>query len=108
MIATISARKEMQVSRMRSAMERVERLLSAYARKHGGRFVVFGSVARDTVRHDSDLDLLIDFPPEIERRARSYAESVCAEHGIRPDLVLLPDASPRLMERIRRDGRPVS
>lgn len=108
MVATVSARKEIQVDRIRAALERVERLLATYAHEHGGRFVVFGSVARNEIRHDSDFDLLIDFPPHLERQARSYAESICVEHGISADLHLLPDASSALLERIRRDGRVVA
>lgn len=108
MIATIAKRKERRLCTMRSAVEHVEQLLATYARGHDGRFVVFGSVARGDIHHDSDFDLPIDFPPEREREARGYAEAICMEHGVRPDLHLRPDVSARLLEHIERDGRLIS
>ncbi len=105
MIVTLSARKDMEVRRRRAAAERVELLLADHARARGGRYVVFGSVARHETRYDSDFDVLVDFPPALEREARDYAEAICIENGLHPDVHLKPDASPALLERVARDGR---
>lgn len=105
MIVTLSARKDMEVRRRRAAAERVEQLLADHARAYGGRYIVFGSVARQETRYDSDFDVLVDFPLAIEREARDYAEAVCVENGLHPDVHLKPEVSPALLERIVRDGR---
>lgn len=105
MIVTIAERKQMQVDGIRKAIAAVEPVLADYARRHGGRFVVFGSAASDDVRHDSDYDLMVDFALPIERRARDFAERLCIDAGLRADVHLKPDLPPALMERIDRDGR---
>lgn len=107
MIVTIAERKARQVDRIRAAMRRVETALVDYARQRGGHFLVFGSAGRGDVRHDSDFDVLVEFPAAIEREARDFAERICIEHGIRPDVHLASDASPALLTRVRRDGRPL-
>lgn len=39
-------------------------VLRAFCRKHGIRSLrLFGSAARDELRHDSDIDLLVEFEP---------------------------------------------
>lgn len=105
MIVKVAERKQRQVDRIRSAVAAVEPALAAYARRHGGRFVVFGSAARGDLRHDSDYDLMVDFALPIERQARDYAEMLCIDAGLHPDVHLKPDLSAALLERIARDGR---
>lgn len=105
MIVTISDRKKRRIDLMLAAMRRVESDLAAHASARGGNFVVFGSAGRGDIRHDSDFDILVDFPAPIERAARDFAEEVCIAHRIRPDVHLASEASPALLERARRDGR---
>lgn len=105
MIVTIPQRKQMQVDRIRTAIAEVEPALAAYARRHGGRFVVFGSAGRGEIRHDSDYDLMIDFAAPAERAARDFAERLCIEAGLHPDVHLKPDLSPSVLDRIARDGK---
>lgn len=85
---------------MRSEIERVKSALASYAARHEGSFTVFGSAARGELRHDSDLDILVDFPADMEREARDFAERACIEYGIKPDLHLASDASRELLDRI--------
>ena len=89
---------------MRSEIERVKMDLASYAAEHSGRFVLFGSAARGETRHDSDLDILVDFPAEAERDAGDHAERLCIEHGIKSDLHLASEALPELLDRVSRDG----
>ncbi len=49
------------------------------ARRHGGRYLLYGSLARGEARRDSDVDLLVDFPAEFEAEAWRQAEDACAE-----------------------------
>jgi predicted nucleotidyltransferase len=105
MVVTIADRKRRKVSQLRAATGDVIALLETYATKRSGRFLVFGSAARDNLRFDSDFDLLIDFPAESERAARDYAEKVAIEHGLKPDIHMVSEASPALMDRVHRDAR---
>lgn len=107
MIVTVSERKKLKEGRMRSEIERVKEALASYAARHGGRFVVFGSVARDEMQYDSDLDLFVDFPAAAERQARDYAESVCVDHGVKPDLHLASEASAALLDRVHQEGAAI-
>jgi predicted nucleotidyltransferase len=81
-------------------------LLSAYADKRG-RFILFGSVARGEVRHDSDLDLLIDFPPDGEAAAFSYVEEACSTLGIPADLRPFRYCSERFLSRIAAEMKVI-
>lgn len=105
MVVTLADRKRRKVGQLRSATSDVMALLGTYAAKRSGRFLVFGSAARGDLRFDSDFDLLIDFPLESERAARDYAEKVSIEHGLKPDIHMASEASPALMDRVRRDAR---
>jgi predicted nucleotidyltransferase len=63
----------------------LQTLLRACPEK-SGRFVLFGSVARRSPRPDSDVDLLIDFPPAAEDAAFTYAEAACSNLRIKADM----------------------
>ena len=60
--------------------------LSDYARAHGGRFLLYGSAARGDLRHDSDIDLLVDFPETAQSAAWAFAEQACWDRGLEPDI----------------------
>ncbi len=62
-------------------------MLAAYAREHGGRFLLFGSAARDTLRRDSDVDILTDFPESATAAAWNFAERACWDRGLDPDVM---------------------
>ncbi len=104
MSVSIGARKERQLAQLLSSVEQVKAELSAHARRHGGRYVLFGSVARGEARFDSDLDILVDFPGGYARRAWFHAERACVDHGIRPDIHLASEVGGALMARVLRDG----
>jgi tRNA nucleotidyltransferase (CCA-adding enzyme) len=53
---------------------RLPTALAAYAASRGGRYLLYGSAARGTMRHDSDVDILADFPPEAIDDAWVFAE----------------------------------
>lgn len=104
MVVTLAERKHRETERLRAAAASVAAELAAYAERHGGRFLAFGSAARAEITFSSDFDLIVDFPAQKERAARDYAEAACRRYDIRPDVHLLPDISPALAERVRRDG----
>lgn len=81
----------------------IERLRT-YAREAGGRFIVFGSSAAGRMRYDSDLDVLIDFEPGRTAEAWTFAEGLCAEHGLEPDFKDVATTSPGFVEKAARSG----
>jgi hypothetical protein len=103
-VVTVAERKARAVEQLRAASREVMADLRAYASKHRGKFLVFGSTARGELGPDSDFDVVVDFPAALERPARDYAEDVCIRRGIRPDIFLISEASEALLVRVRRDA----
>ena len=86
-IVTLSERKAAEAVRRRDAVATLAVALSAYARAHGGRFLLYGSAARGTMKYDSDVDLLLDFPDNALADAWDFAEAACWDRELKPDLL---------------------
>ena len=86
-IVTLSERKAAEAVRRRDAVAALAVALSAYARAHGGRFLLYGSAARGTMKYDSDVDLLLDFPDGALTDAWDFAETACWDRELKPDLL---------------------
>jgi hypothetical protein len=39
------------------------------------------------MRYDSDVDVLVEFPPEQQRAARNFAERACWRRRLTPDVM---------------------
>lgn len=102
---TLTERKREKVARMQAAVDALATDLAAYAREHGGRFILFGSAARGELRHDSDVDVAADFPPEAASEAWDFAEGRAAALGLKPDVHQLTWMGERVRKRIAREGR---
>lgn len=104
---TLPERKAREAARRATAARAVIERLRAYvaATGHRGRFIVFGSVAADAVRFSSDLDVLIDFPTDLERAAWIAVEAACREWDIREDIHSTATTKPDFVELIMT--RPV-
>ncbi|ETX13322.1 hypothetical protein OCH239_10795 [Roseivivax halodurans JCM 10272] len=61
--------------------------LATYAARHGGAFYIFGSAARGELRHDSDVDVLVDFPETVMPEALRYAEDACRSRRLPCDVI---------------------
>lgn len=107
-VTTLAERKESEARRRTAAADAVIGALRDHAGNHGGRYVVFGSCASGTMRFDSDLDLLIDFPPEQAARAWLFAEEACARHAVPPDLHDARTTTAVFRERVLRHGLVLS
>ena len=103
-IATVAERKARRARELEEACRRVETDLAAYAAEHRGRFLLFGSYVKGRLRHDSDLDIMIDFPVGFGA-AWNFAEDVCRRHGVKPDLIDLTQASPGFLARVVPSSR---
>ncbi|WP_040485141.1 nucleotidyltransferase family protein [Lutibaculum baratangense] len=85
-VTTLAERKRNEATRRKLAADAAVRELRRYASEHGGRYVIFGSYAEGTLRFDSDLDVLIDFPAGQTTDAWLFAEDVCARHQVPLDI----------------------
>lgn len=100
-VVTLRERKQRELARRREAVRRVKDRLEAFVAASGnGRFIVFGSAASDTMRHDSDIDLLIDFPPERETEAWRAAEQACRDADIRADILSTATTKEEFVKKI--------
>jgi uncharacterized protein len=83
--------------------------LSELCRRHGvRRLAVFGSVARGDDRPDSDLDILVEFLPEVRYSLFDLGGlwvELCELFGRRVDLKTPKDLSPHFREEIVRSAR---
>jgi hypothetical protein len=87
-IVTLAGRKATETSLRQAAVAAlVPVVLAAYAQAHGGRFLLYGSAARGTMKYDSDVDLLLDFPEDAPGEAWNFAETACWDPGLEPDLM---------------------
>ena len=75
-------------------------MLAAYAREHGGRYLLFGSAARGDMRYDSDVDILVDFPPDALDDAWNFAERACWDRKLEPDITPFAWCRGRFRERV--------
>ena len=102
-IVTLAERKRAEAERRCRAVDELRRTLAAYAAAQGGRFLLFGSAARGALRHDSDVDILVDFPPNGLDAAWTFAERACWDRDLDPDILPFAWCKGRFLERITPD-----
>jgi predicted nucleotidyltransferase len=107
-VTTLAERKSAEAARRKRAADDAVRELRVYAREHGGRFVVFGSYVTDSMRFDSDLDVLVDFPMDRTADAWRFVEDVCARHAIPLDIHDARTTKAAFVERVRPRGLALS
>ncbi|SMH46265.1 nucleotidyltransferase family protein [Mesorhizobium australicum] len=107
-VTTLTERKAAEAARRKRAADDVVRELDEYARKHGGRFVIFGSYATDTMRFDSDLDVLIDFPADRTADAWRFVEDACARLAVPLDVHDARTTKASFVERVHAQGLVLS
>ncbi len=106
-LVTLKERNAIAVKKRADALSRVQVLLADVAREHGGRFLLFGSAARGDVRRDSDIDLISDFPIDVERKAILAAERVCARANVPCDIVEKRTCSDRFWAIVSLDLKAI-
>jgi predicted nucleotidyltransferase len=107
-IVTLKERKAAEVARRRSAVVELRDALAAYAREHGGRYLLFGSAARGEMRYDSDVDILVDFPADALDEAWNFAERACWDRKLEPDILPFAWCKGRFRDRIAPDLQVVA
>ena len=104
-IVTLRERKADEAARRSAAAAALRPVLTAYAREHGGRFLLYGSAARGCMRYDSDVGLLLDFPRDQVREAWNFAEAACWDRGLEADLLPYNGCKPAFLAHIAPDLR---
>jgi predicted nucleotidyltransferase len=99
-IVTVPERKAREAARRRAAAQDVMTEAREFAQTHGGRFYVFGSVGAGRIKYDSDFDVVVDFPSEIEAEAADFVEELCRRRRLPPDVYLKSRASKKFLDRI--------
>lgn len=102
-LVTLTQRKEREAARRKTEASRIMRALAVYARENGGRYLVFGTTARDQMTYRSDFDVLVDFPVEKEFDAFAYVEDLGLEGRLPVDALSLRTMSERFMRRNEPD-----
>jgi len=100
-IVTVSERKEAERARRAAAVVVLRTRLAEYASRHGGRFLLYGSAARGTMRHDSDADVLVDFPPGLRAQAWEFVEDLSRDLRLPIDLNDLQACGPAFLAHIQ-------
>jgi len=108
MTTTLAERKAAEAARRKHAADEAVRELRRYAREHGGRFIVFGSYVTDTMRFDSDVDVLVDFPMDRTADAWRFVEDVCARHAVPLDIHDARTTKAAFVERVCTTGLVLS
>jgi predicted nucleotidyltransferase len=106
-IVTLTERKAREARRRAQAVRAIMERLRAYVQGpgRGGRFIVFGSAAAGTIRHGSDFDVIIDFPPAGEAEAWRTVEDACAEWNLPADILSTATTAERFVKKIM--ARPI-
>lgn len=92
----------MQLAELKARAPRLEALLAEYG---ASILSVFGSVARDQANRDSDVDLLVDFPPGtslFDHAALKLALEDLLEQKV--DLIQRRNLKPSLRQRVEAEA----
>lgn len=102
---TLSER-ETEAKRLFAAhVAQLEMQLASYGNQHDGAFHLFGSAANGSIHDASDVDILVEFPREKVFAACEFAEKVCFELSLQPDIRPMIWASNALRDRALATGR---
>jgi predicted nucleotidyltransferase len=100
-IVTVAERKSRETARRRAPADLVMSEMRALGAERGGSFLIFGSAAEDRMKFDSDLDVVVDFPADLESEALEFVEDACRRQDLPADIHLKSRSSERFLERIR-------
>jgi predicted nucleotidyltransferase len=99
-IVTVAERKARRVASLRAAVARLRAALEGHAVATGAIYTLYGSAARDDLRHDSDVDILVEAPDASRHEALSRVEESCARLGLVGDIAEAGWFGPRFHARI--------
>ncbi|BAL82362.1 hypothetical protein SELR_06540 [Selenomonas ruminantium subsp. lactilytica TAM6421] len=91
---------------MNTYIERIRQMVQSMLADEDAKIYLFGSWARGTARHGSDVDVAVEFSGMPNERKISDLREQLEESTIpyRVDIVDMSKAAESLREEIRRDG----
>lgn len=101
---TLAERHRRKMEHMRASLEEIDGLLARYARRHGGRFIRYGSTAKGRAMAHSDVDIIADFADDASLGAASYAEELLIDRKLKPDVRPSAFVSDRFIALVAEDG----
>lgn len=104
-IRTLGERKAATVAAKTAAIGELHRMLAVAAPALGGRFILYGSAARGEIRHDSDVDILLDFPEERLAAAYDVVETACRRLDLPADLRPISLVSERFLSHVLAEAK---
>lgn len=105
-VRTLAERRANEVAARVAAVGELRKLLAERARDLGGRFLIYGSAARGELRHDSDVDLLLDFEGEARTsEAWGFAEDECSRLGLVCDIRPLAMCDQRFLAHVMSEAK---
>ena len=107
-IITLKERDAAALAAKTAAIDSLKSELADIARMFGGRFLLFGSAARDELRPDSDVDLLLDFPDETTTTAaRTAAEAACGRRRLEHDILPVSVCDRVFLQHVMKHAKPI-
>ncbi len=103
-VMTLTDRKRARAEEIRAGFDRLRRALADYGRAHGGSFWVYGSAATGDIHFESDIDIVVDFPPAAVSLALDFVERTCAALRLRADVQPKSWCTAAFLERIAADS----
>lgn len=107
-VRTLDQRRRDRVVALQHGVDQLVPRLASYAKRQGGRYILFGSAASGDLHDLSDVDLIADFPQEVVIAACAFADACCSELGLTGDVRPASWTSDVLMDRALSTGRVVS
>lgn len=107
-IVTVAERKAIETSRRVRAAGAIVEAMKTYARTQGGRFIVFGSFVDGRMKHDSDLDVMIEFDASKRRSAWEFLETLASRFDLPIDLFDRSTTKDGFVQRIETTGLVLS
>jgi predicted nucleotidyltransferase len=99
-IVTVAERKAECVASLRAAVARLKLDLAEHAAATGATCILYGSAARDDLRYDSDVDILVDAPNATRVEALDRVDDSSARLGLKADIAEASWFGPRFHARI--------
>jgi hypothetical protein len=91
-------------ARLTVALGEIDAALTDYARRVGGRFIRYGSTTTGRATSRSDVDIIAEFPDDRVSAACRFADDLCLDRKLLPDVRPAQWCSPELVARAASEG----
>lgn len=107
-VVTVAERKAIETARRVRAAAAIVEAIGTYAKAKGGRFAVFGSYVDGRMKHDSGLDVMVDFDAAERRSAWELLETLASRFDLPVDLFDRSTTKDGFVRRVETTGLVLS